>query len=107
MKQQWQTRLIHYPTLIHQLFMTKAVFYVKTAPGYRVRCYLVYIHLRVAVTACHKLTGADATPHPPAAESCDGGCAVATMQHSVAIPASLNLSVRDHINSTCHALLIG
>ena len=29
------------------------------------------------------------------------------MQHSVAIPASLNLSVRDHINSTCHALLIG
>lgn len=47
------------------------------------------------------------TQAPPAAEPCDGGCAVATMQHSVAIPASLNLSVRDHINSTCHALLIG
>lgn len=42
----------------------------------------------------------------PAAER-DGGCAVATMKHSVAIPASLNLSVRDHINSTCHALLRG
>lgn len=47
------------------------------------------------------------TQAPPAAGPCDGDCAVATMQHSVAIPASLNLSVRDHINSTCHALLIG
>lgn len=106
-KQPWQTRLVRYTTLIHQLFMTKAVLYVKTAPGYWVRCYLVlYIHLWAAVTACHKLAGADAGPRP-AAEACDGGCAVATMQRSVAIPASLNLSVRDHINSTCHALLIG
>lgn len=109
-KEQWQTRLIHYPTIIHQLFMTKALFYVKTAPGYWVRCYLVYPSLGAAVTACHKLTRADAEPPPTpptAAQPCDGGCAVATLQHSVVIPASLNLSVRDHINSTCHALLIG
>lgn len=45
-------------------------------------------------------------PNLSAAER-DGGCTVATMHHSVAIPASLNLSVRDHINSTCYALLIG
>lgn len=45
--------------------------------------------------------------HHPSAAECDGGCAVATMQCSVAIPASFNLSARDHINSTCHALLIG
>lgn len=65
-KEQWQTRLIHYPTIIHQLFMTKALFYVKTAPGYWVRCYLVYPSLGAAVTACHKLTRADAEPpHPP------------------------------------------
>lgn len=50
-KLQWQTRLIHYPTLIHQLFMTKAVFYVKTAPGYWVRCYLVY----PSPSCCHSL----------------------------------------------------
>lgn len=48
----------------------------------------------------------DPPTHSPAAER-DGGYAVATMQHSVAVPASLNLSVRDHINSTCHALLRG
>lgn len=57
--------------------------------------------------AINSLGQTQGPPPHPVAEACDGGCAVATMQHSVAIPASLNLSVRDHINSTCHALLIG
>lgn len=101
-KQQIKHRL-----LILHCFMTKVLCKNTSKPLRRIPPCISFYELlsQLAINLPGQIQHPPATLSPAAKR--DGGCAVATMKHSVAIPASLNLSVRGHINSTCHALLSG